>query len=96
MTKWPQRRVLREPAPEQLARFVPSEWPGEDPLVEWRNACLVWLREAPGRRLPFGVFGDSVDVFRECLRVRRRAAGSPDPPPARRSQPKSSNNDRSE
>jgi hypothetical protein len=94
MTKWPRRRVLREPAPEQLARFVPSEWPGG--VDEWRTAALAWLGEDPSRSLPFGEYGDGLDVFREAVRIRRRAAGIPDAPPARRSQPKRSNNDRGE
>jgi hypothetical protein len=56
--------------PEVLARFVASEWPGADPLSDWRDACLSWLEGSPGRSLPFGEFGDSVDVIRECYRVR--------------------------
>ena len=77
MARW--RRTDPSAVPEQLARFVESEWPGTDPLGDWRDACLEWLREAEGRQLPFGEYGDSVDVFRECRRVKmelaRRAAG---------------------
>lgn len=65
--------------PQKLARYVESEWPGPDPLAQWRDACIRWLQEADGRRLPFGEYGDSVDVFRECRRVQmelaRRAGG---------------------
>jgi hypothetical protein len=60
--------------PEELARYVESEWTGTDPLGAWRNACLQWLREVEGRRLPFGEYGDSVDVIRECLRVKMELA----------------------
>ena len=68
MAKW--LRTDRSAVPERLARFVASEWPGADPLSEWFAACVAWLREAPGRSLPFGEYGDSVDVIRECFRVR--------------------------
>ena len=68
--------------PERLARFVASEWPGPDPLGEWYTACVGWLRESPGRSLPFGEYGDSVDAIRECVRVKKewaqRAAGECD------------------
>jgi hypothetical protein len=71
-----------------LARFVPSEWPGG--VDEWRTAALAWLAEHKSRRLPFGVYGDSVAVFRESARVKREAAGMPAPPSARRSRPERS------
>lgn len=67
--------------PERLCRFVPSEWPGGCPheaLEAWAGACADWLAAdsarsggrwfAAGgsrRRLPFGEFGDAVDVLRE-------------------------------
>ena len=77
MARW--RRTDPSDVPEQLARYVESEWPGTDPLGGWRDACLEWLREVEGRRLPFGEYGDSVDVIRECLRLNmelaRRAGG---------------------
>ena len=76
MARW--RGTDPAAVPEELARFVESEWPGVDPLGDWRDACIRWLREVEGRQLPFGEFGDSVDVVRECLRVKmewaRRAA----------------------
>jgi hypothetical protein len=56
--------------PEPLARYVESEWPGTDPVGQWRDAALAWLREDPGRRLPFGEFGDSVAVIRESARIK--------------------------
>jgi hypothetical protein len=65
--------------PEELARYVESEWPGDNPLGAWRDACLAWLRESPGRSLPFGEFGDSVDVLRECLRVKLAIAAGTNP-----------------
>jgi hypothetical protein len=74
MARW--RRTDRAAVPEELARFVAAEWRGSDPLGDWRNACLEWLREDKGRRLPFGEYGDSVDVLRECLRVRLAMAAS--------------------
>jgi hypothetical protein len=67
MAKW--LRTDPSAVPEELARFVPSEWPGVDPLTQWREACLRWLQESPGSSLPFGQFGDSVDVIRECRRI---------------------------
>jgi hypothetical protein len=77
MAKW--RRTDPSAVPEPLARYVESEWPGADPLGAWRNACLQWLREVEGRQLPFGEYGDSVDVIRESARVQmelaRRAGG---------------------
>jgi hypothetical protein len=77
MARW--RRTDPSAVPEPLARYVPGEWPGADPLSDWRNACLEWLRKDPGRRLPFGEYGDSIDVFRECRRLKmelaRRAGG---------------------
>jgi hypothetical protein len=68
VAKW--RRTDVSAVPEQLARFVAAEWPGADPLGDWRDACIRWLREVEGRSLPFGEFGDSVDVIRESLRVK--------------------------
>ena len=77
MAKW--RRTDPSAVPEQLARYVESEWPSDDPVGEWRRACLQWLREVDGRRLPFGEYGDSVDLIRESARIKmelaRRAGG---------------------
>jgi hypothetical protein len=53
--------------PEELARFVPADWPDadciHDALEDWRHACLEWVKEHPGA-LPIGEFGDAVDVLR--------------------------------
>jgi hypothetical protein len=77
MARW--RRTDPSAVPEPLTRYVESEWPGDNPIGDWRDACIQWLREAMGRRLPFGAWGDSVDVIRECRRVKmeeaRRAGG---------------------
>ena len=77
MARW--RRTDPTAVPEELARYVESERPSTDPLGEWRTACLEWLREADGRQLPFGEYGDSVELFRQCRRVKmelaRRSAG---------------------
>jgi hypothetical protein len=67
MARW--KRTDPAAVPEQLARFVAAEWPGTDPLTEWLTACPQWLREAVGRQLPFGEYGSSVDVIRECRRI---------------------------
>lgn len=56
--------------PERLARFVPSEWSGDDPLGQWKASCLAWLEANPGRRLPFGAYGGPIDVLREVYRVK--------------------------
>jgi hypothetical protein len=71
MAKW---RRDRAAVPEQLARYVESEWSSTDPLGAWRNACLQWLREDPGRQLPFGEYGDSVAVIRESARIKLEQA----------------------
>ena len=72
MAKW--RRTDPSAVPEPLARYVESEWPGGNPVGDWRDACFQWLREVDGRRLPFGQFGDSVDVIRECVRIKMEMA----------------------
>lgn len=63
--------------PEELARFVVSEWPSarcpHEALMMWWRACLAWLAEDSGRRaLPFGEYGDCVDVLREAGPLRRQ------------------------
>ena len=46
-------RTPRLAVPEQLARFVPSEWAGhEDPVRAWSAACREWLAAGPGRASP--------------------------------------------
>ncbi len=87
------RRTRGQGVPEQLARFVLSEWPGaacpHEAVVMWSDACTAWLAEdsnrrpRPGvddwsnrcwlsgdsnRRLPFGEWGDGIDVLRERAR----------------------------
>jgi hypothetical protein len=68
MARW--KRTDLGTVPEQLTRYVESEWPGGNPIGDWRDACLEWLREVEGRQLPFGEFGDSVDVIRESARIK--------------------------
>lgn len=90
------KRPPAPPVPEELARFVESEWPGagcvHEALRQWKQACAAWLaadsaREPrPGadegfnvwflagesrRRLPFGEYGDAIDLLREGQRYRR-------------------------
>jgi hypothetical protein len=72
MARW--RRTDPAAAPEELARFVESEWPGDNSIGDWCDACLRWLREVEGRQLPFGECGDSVDMIREGLRLNRELA----------------------
>jgi hypothetical protein len=67
--------------PEQLCRFVAAEWPGRcrhERHWAYTQACLAWLREGPGRRLPFGEYGDVIDVLRESEAVCRRELPCPD------------------
>jgi hypothetical protein len=55
--------------PEELCRFVVSEWPSCCPygaLSLWRQACLDYLADAESeddRMLPFGERGDFLDVL---------------------------------
>jgi hypothetical protein len=66
--------------PEELARFVPGEWPGACPHEQvraWSKACQAWLAGEPGRELPFGEFGDVLDVLREDLRISRQIPPCP-------------------
>jgi hypothetical protein len=69
MARW---RIDRAAVPEELARFTAAEWPGG--VDEWRQAALAWLDGDPGRRLPFGEFGDSVAVIRESARIKMELA----------------------
>lgn len=48
--------------PPELARFDPADWPTG--IYGWKDAALRWLAEHPGRTLPFGEFGDVVDILR--------------------------------
>jgi hypothetical protein len=86
--------------PEQLCRFVASEWPGcpHEALRAWELACADWLAAdsarapLPGadegagrwwltgwsnRSLPFGEFGDVIDVLREAERYSRAMTPCP-------------------
>lgn len=65
------RSSTREPTPERLARYVPSEWPGADPaerIRQWKASALAWLAADPARRLPFG---GPVDVLRAAVTLIR-------------------------
>ena len=78
MAQW-RRNVLA--VPEELARFVPAEWPDagcpHEALQRWRRSALDWERDHPDS-LPFGEWGDAIDVMREAVRIRR---GMPSCPP---------------
>jgi hypothetical protein len=78
MATW---RRQSQAVPEQLARFVESEWPGRcrhHRHWAYTQACLAWLREDRSRRLPFGEHGDVIDVLREAEAVCRRERPCPD------------------
>jgi hypothetical protein len=66
--------------PEQLARFVASEWPASacrhQALIMWKDACLAYVDEFPDS-LPFGVHGDGIDVIREWGLYRREMGPCP-------------------
>jgi hypothetical protein len=72
MAKW--RRPDPGTIPKPLRRYVENDWPGHDPIGQWRDACIQWLRESPGRSLPFGEYGDSVAVIRESARIKMELA----------------------
>ena len=72
MARW--RRTDAATVPKPLRRYDESDWPGHDPIGQWRDAALEWLREDPGRSLPFGEFGDSVAVIRESARIKMEMA----------------------
>jgi hypothetical protein len=67
--------------PEELCRFAPSEWPdagcGHEALRAWQAAALAWLDGDERRALPFGEFGDVVDVLRESGRIGRQLQPCP-------------------
>jgi hypothetical protein len=52
--------------PEELCRFVAGEWPDaaciHEALAAWSDACIAWVEKHPDS-LPFGVYGDFVDVL---------------------------------
>lgn len=74
MARW---RSDADPVPEELARFVPSEWPMPDPAWEWGQACKAWLAANPGRGLPWNPEGDPIEVLIRVLALQRelRLAG---------------------
>ena len=45
-------------------RFPDELYPGRP---GWKEGCLQWLEEHPGRRLPFGEHGDATDVHRMAV-----------------------------
>jgi hypothetical protein len=65
MAEW---RANLDAVPERLQRFVMAEWDG-DPSA-WGEECLRWLDNHPGRRLPFGPYGDRIDVIRAVRELR--------------------------
>jgi hypothetical protein len=60
--------------PERLCRFLAGEWPGDDPLADWRRSALAWLAQDPSRRMPFGDAGDELDVLKESIRIKSAGA----------------------
>ena len=66
--------------PEQLARFVPSEWPDaacpHEALQHWWRAGIAWDKQHPDS-LPFGERGDFIDVLREAGCIRRGMPSCP-------------------
>lgn len=78
MATW---RRQSQAVPEQLARFVESEWEGRcrhERHRAYTQACLDWLKEDRSRRLPFGEHGDAIDVIRESSAMCRRDRPCPD------------------
>ena len=66
--------------PEELCRFAASEWAGRcvhERHWAYTTACLAWLKANPARRLPFGEYGDCVDVLRESEGLCRREQPCP-------------------
>ena len=65
--------------PEELCRFVTSEWAGgcvHEQLAAWRAACLAWVADHPDS-LPFGEYGGWLDVLREAERYGRTVPACP-------------------
>ena len=67
--------------PERLARFVASEWPGDDPAGDWGRAARQWLADHPGRELPWA--HDPVEVLQRVVAIKLEA-----PPGSRAKGPK--------
>ena len=57
------RRRPVEAVPEQLARYVRSEWPQPGGSKRWFEACVAWLDDDSSRQLPFGEHGDWLDAL---------------------------------
>jgi hypothetical protein len=56
--------------PEQLARYLPSEWPNaDDPLLAWVDARLAFVDEHPNTPL-----GGLVETLGEWRRLKIEAA----------------------
>jgi hypothetical protein len=52
--------------PWQLAEYIAT---GTMP-PGWMGACLRWLADHPGAKLPFGEHGDATDVYRLARELR--------------------------
>jgi hypothetical protein len=63
------RENAGEPAPEELCRFAPAEWPGDLPEAfrAWKRARFDWVTEHPR-----SVLGDALDVMAGDLVEHRR------------------------
>lgn len=74
------RRPDSSGVPEELCRFVASEWPGagcpHEALQAWRDGCMAWVAVHPDS-LPFGEFGGWLDVMREAIRYNRQMPACP-------------------
>ena len=68
--------------PEHLTRFCVLDWPGahctRDAIRRWEQACLAWLDESEARALPFGEYGDFIDVLSTGIRLDRTAPSCPE------------------
>jgi hypothetical protein len=63
------RENAGEPAPVELCRFAPAEWPGDlsEAFRAWKAARFAWVKEHPG-----SVLGDFLDVLAGDLVELRR------------------------
>ena len=74
MARWQRKE---EVVPAHLAAFDPLEWgPGDAGVRAWRRDAVEWPNSHPGKRIPFGQFGDQLDLFPRGLALdgRLRAA----------------------
>jgi hypothetical protein len=69
-------------APAHMRRYDPATW-GEGPAAirTWEMGALHWLRADESRSLPFGTYGDEVDVLQESVRLIREWASRHDRSP---------------